>query len=73
MDGLQFLKRHNLKIRHFYGETFSIKKNDFKSEFFEIQSLIDKYGEVNTFYMDETGLFYKTIPSKGVCNEIRKG
>ncbi|KAF7685383.1 Tigger transposable element-derived protein 6, partial [Cucumispora dikerogammari] len=55
------------------GETFSEEKKDFSLFFGEIKTLIERYGKENIYNMDETGIFYKTIPSKSVCNKSRKG
>lgn len=69
----KFKKRHQLKLRKLHGESFSVKEINYDEFLIELKEKINEYGEENVYNADETGLFYKLIPSKTICKNIRKG
>ena len=69
----RFKRRNSMKQRNFHGETYSKDPVNFSDYLSEIKILVNQYGESNVFNMDETGLFYKIIPSKSICKNSRKG
>ncbi|XP_029656166.1 tigger transposable element-derived protein 6-like [Octopus sinensis] len=71
----KFKLRNGIKLRKFHGDSGSVN-HDEKSitDFNETMSLkIEQYGLDNVYNADETGVFYKAIPSKSVCTKSRPG
>lgn len=66
-------KRHGLKLRTLPGESHGIKIEDAKDFLCKIKELVYEYGQENIFNADETGIFYKLIPSKTICRKTRNG
>jgi len=69
----KFKIRYDIKFRKLYSEIFSEDKVDYSDFKMEISSKIEIYSEENVYNMDETGLFYKSIPSKTLYRRIRPG
>ncbi|XP_029654609.1 tigger transposable element-derived protein 4-like [Octopus sinensis] len=68
---VKFKKRNGLKLRNMHGESAT---PNLVSDFIElIKNKISLYGAQNVYNADETGLFYKMIPSKSVCKTIKSG
>ena len=66
-------KRHRCRVRWLHGESFietPIDTENFKKT---LREKIKIYGEENVYNADETGIFYKLIPSKYLCKNIRNG
>ncbi len=69
----RFKSRHNLTLKALHGESFTSQQVDY-TEFLEhLNKKIQEYGVENVFNADESGLFYKIIPSKSVCKNVGKG
>jgi len=70
---LKFKSRHGLKLRRLHGESYVANPINV-TEFLDfLSSKINEYKPENVYNADETGIFYKIIPSKTVCKNIRKG
>ncbi|XP_029653916.1 tigger transposable element-derived protein 4-like [Octopus sinensis] len=69
-------KRNNIKLRTFHGESYMTNVN-FEEEINSFISVIftklQEYEPANIYNADETGIFYKNIPSKSVCQKNRPG
>ncbi|XP_029657697.1 jerky protein homolog-like [Octopus sinensis] len=72
---VKFKKRNGLKLRNMHGESATPNFDpNLVSDFIElIKNKISLYGAQNVYNADETGLFYKMIPSKSVCKTIKSG
>ena len=72
----KFRKRHHLRLRNIVGEEMSAKRvdpeviTDFQTH---MKEKIEKYGVENVYNADETGIFYKRMPTKTLCTQTRKG
>jgi len=67
-----FKKRHGIKERSKHGEAASVAETA-EIEMRAIQTLCGEYEEADIFNMDETGLFWKQAPSKGLSTTNRPG
>lgn len=70
---LKFKSRHNLKLRRLHGESYAtahVQPTEFLNM---LSSKISHYGFDNVYNADETGIFYKLIPSKSICKNVRNG
>ena len=69
----KFKERNNYQLRTLYGKIYESKLIDTK-EFLDImQQKLIEYSKDDIYNMNETGLFYKLIPSKTVCKSVREG
>ncbi len=67
----KFKKRHLLSNKVLHGESYKNVPEDYTS-FLDILNIkVKEYGTENVFNADETGLFFKLIPSKTICSNIR--
>lgn len=69
----KFKSRHQLKLRRLHGESYSTSSISYETFFNSLSIKIKEYGVENVFNADETGIFYKLIPSKSICKEVRSG
>ena len=69
----KFKEINKMKQRNLHRETSNVEKIDYNELIFGIKVLVKKSGETNVFNMDETGLFYKILPSKTICKKSRNG
>ena len=70
---LKFKARHELKLRKLHGESFTTEPPNNEDIFKVLNEKISFYGPENVYNADETGLFYKLIPSKTLCKNVRNG
>jgi len=68
-----FKNRHNLKLRKLHGESYANRAINFDELLDTLREKIRAYKEENVYNADETGIFYKLIPSKSVCILTRSG
>ncbi|KAG0442155.1 Tigger transposable element-derived protein 6 [Dictyocoela muelleri] len=69
----KFKKRNGLNLKNLSGETYTSKGVDFSEFISLVKEKVNVYGEKNIYNLDETGIFYKLIPSKSVCKNMRPG
>lgn len=72
----KFKKRHQLKLKNIVGEEMTAKRIDTEviANFQTlIKEKIEKHGAENVYNGDETGIFYKQMPTKTLCTQTRKG
>lgn len=69
----KFKQRHSFQLRNLHGETQEVAGFNQNLFFSEIKEKISEYGLECIYNMDETGIFYKIIPSKTICLTIRPG
>lgn len=68
-----FKSRHGLKLRKLHGESFSSVDQTENGFLDDLKAKILEYGSENVYNADETGIFYKLIPSKAICKNLRNG
>lgn len=68
----RFKRRHNLKTRIQHGEAGSVSSNA-GIEMAAIVTLAGDYNEEDIYNMDETGLFWRMLPSKGLSSARQPG
>lgn len=69
----KFKQRNGYKIRKLYGEMKTNEPVDIQECLDIILKKFDVYSEDNIYNLDETGLFYKLIPSKTFCKTAKPG
>ncbi|KAG0431370.1 Tigger transposable element-derived protein 6, partial [Dictyocoela muelleri] len=69
----KFKKRNRLKLKNLSGEIYTAKECDYSDFIKIVNEKINLYGKNNVYNLDETGLFYKLIPSKSVCKHRKHG
>lgn len=69
----KFKKRNSFQLKKLYGETCEVNETDLLPFLKVFQEKSKIYSLDHIYNMDETGLFYKLIPSKTVTKKIRKG
>lgn len=69
----KFKRRNNLSAYILSGETADIDPKSYVNELAIIREILETYSKRNIFNMDETGLYYRAIPTKTITNKPRKG
>ncbi|KAF7694613.1 Jerky like protein, partial [Cucumispora dikerogammari] len=69
----KFKRRHEIRLRKLHGEMKRDDKVDLSSFMTILNQKIVEYTEENVYNLDETGLFYKLIPSKTLCKKPTLG
>jgi hypothetical protein len=59
-----FLKRHNIKSCVLSGEAASVREEDVQDWIKRLSSILEGYKLKDIFNADETGLFFRTLPTK---------
>jgi hypothetical protein len=62
-------KRHGLKVRVQHGEAGSVDE-DSEGKMTEIRLVIVEYIEVDIYNMEEIGLFWRILPSRGLLTML---
>ena len=60
----KFKKRYNVRLRTAHGESGSVDQASLDDKRRELQSLIETYSAEDVFNFDETGLFFRMLPSQ---------
>ena len=68
-----FKKRYGLKEHRFHGEARSVNTDDVSGARQRLQLLLKNYNSRDTYNMDETGLFYRMPPDKGLSSKQLSG
>ncbi len=66
-------KRNNLKLVNLRGEMRNVDINDICEYKKNQKHKYDMYENKNAFNVDETGLYYKLVPSKTICKNVKPG
>ncbi|XP_029657630.1 tigger transposable element-derived protein 6-like [Octopus sinensis] len=71
----KFKRRHGLKLKKLYGESYTenFSNSEVNDFLINIRVKIKLYGRENVYNADETGLFYKALPCKSICKIKRYG
>ncbi len=69
----KFKTRHGLKSRKSSGESYNADINSADNFLKLLKPKIEEYGPKNIYNEDETGLFYKLIPSRSICKTAKNG
>ena len=67
-----FKKRHKIKEYTQHGELGSVPSSA-DEEMRALRTLAGEYKEEDVYNMDETGLYWKMIPSRGLSTQLRPG
>jgi hypothetical protein len=68
----RFKARHNIKVRIQHGEAGSTPASA-EDEMKALQTIAGEYEDNNIYNMDETGLFWKMMPSRGLSTQSQPG
>jgi len=68
----RFKKRFNIKQHNYHGEAGSVPEQA-EEEMAAIRTLSGQYMEDDIYNMDETGLFWRLSPSRGLSTQARTG
>jgi len=68
----KFKKRHHIQTRVRHGEAGSIPDNT-EEEMRSLQTIAGEYPQEDIYNMDETGLFWKMLLSRGLLSQPRPG
>jgi hypothetical protein len=68
-----FKRRYGLKLCHFHGEAQSVNFEHVVDARARIQTLLKGYNPRDIYNMDETGLFYRMPPDKGLASQQTAG
>lgn len=69
----KFKERHGLKSYRFHGEAGSVNKETVNVARARIQKELEKYAPRDRFNMDETGLFFRKVPDRGLATQQMSG
>lgn len=67
-----FKQRHNIKARTRHGEAGSVPAST-EDEMRALQTVAGEFKEEDVYNMDETGLYWKMLPSRGLLSQSRPG
>lgn len=68
----RFKKRHHIRARILHGEAASV--SDISEEGMRsLRTLAGEYAEENIYNMDETGLYWRMVPSRGLTTSVQAG
>ena len=68
----RFKHRHNIKLHTRHGEAGSVPDSA-EEEMRALQTIAGEYAEEDIYNMDETGLFWKMMPSRGLSSQSLPG
>jgi hypothetical protein len=68
----KFKKRHNIQARIRHGEAGSIP-DGVEEEMRSLQTIAGEYKEEDIYNMDETGLLWRMLPSRGLLSQSQPG
>lgn len=68
-----FKKRHNLKERSRHGEAGSIAHSVIEEQMTGIRAILQHAQKEDVYNCDETGLFYKLVPERGISSTAISG
>lgn len=63
----KFCRRNNIVLKTLCGESESVNENDMVEWIKQLPSLIKDYDMKDIFNADETGLFYRALPTKSLA------
>ncbi|KAH9086319.1 hypothetical protein LEN26_020242 [Aphanomyces euteiches] len=63
----RFKTRHGIRSYRLHGEVGTVDVADLNKQRQELQTLIEQYEPQNVFNMDETGLFFRMLPSRALA------
>ena len=69
----KFKKQHSLKVRIQYGEAGSIDEEAAEQKMAEVRMVTVEYSKEDIYNMDETGLFWRMVPSRGLSTVSQPG
>ena len=69
----RFKARHGIKSYRLHGEAASVELETFHQRRQELRTLLDGYAACDGFNMDETGLFYRMMPSRSLATILLSG
>ena len=69
----RFKNRYGLKSYHLHGEAASAPVGDLEASPSNLQAILALYQQEDIFNADETGLFFRMLPSQTLATSIRKG
>lgn len=68
----KFKKRHHIRSRQQFGEAASVPEN-VEEEMRALRTIAGEFQEEDIYNMDETGLFWKMMPSRGLSSQQQSG
>ena len=68
---ISFRARHNLSLKQICGESKDIPDSDVEKWMNRISTLIDGYAQRDIFNCDETGLFFRELPTKTLTEKAK--
>jgi DDE superfamily endonuclease/Fission yeast centromere protein N-terminal domain/Tc5 transposase DNA-binding domain len=68
----KFKKRHNIREYTRHGELGSVPETA-EDEMVSLRTLAGEYNEEDIYNMDETGLYWRNMPSRGLASQSRPG
>lgn len=68
----RYKKRHQIRVQQRFGEDASVPEST-EDEMKALRTLAGEYNEEDIYNMDETGLFWRMTPSRGLSIQPRAG
>lgn len=69
----KFKRRYNIRLRVTHGEAGSVDTAQLEAQRAELQELIEQYDPDDVYNFDETGLFFRMLPSQTLATGKMRG